>query len=146
MDTALKQRLVGASVLIALAVVVLPMLLGGRPDGDVQETQKIELPSQPPELDFETRRYPIGENAPARNPKIEPPPAKALPTPGQASGVINRSAQEESPGDSPEDIPPEEIPPEEIPPRKSRRAATGPNRTPRKSRRIRRRMERRQKW
>jgi len=115
MDTALKQRLVGASVLIALAVVVLPMLLGGRPDSDVQETQKIELPSQPPELDFETRRYPIGENAPARNPKVEPAPAKALPTPGQASAVVDRSTQEESPGDSPEDIPPEEIPPEEIP-------------------------------
>ena len=29
MDKALKQRLVGASVLIALAVIVLPMLLGG---------------------------------------------------------------------------------------------------------------------
>ena len=61
MDIALKQRLVGASVLIALAVVVLPMLLGGRPESDVQETQTIELPPQPSELDFQTRRYPIGE-------------------------------------------------------------------------------------
>jgi DedD protein len=61
MDKALKQRLVGASVLIALAVIVLPMLLSGRPEGGTQETQKIELPPQPPELSFETRRYPIGE-------------------------------------------------------------------------------------
>ena len=59
MDKALKQRLVGASVLVALAVIVLPMLLGGRPDG-VSEVRKIELPPQPAELDFETRRYPIG--------------------------------------------------------------------------------------
>ena len=63
MDIALKQRLVGASVLVALAVVVLPMLLGGRPDGAVQETRKIELPPQPAELDFQTRRYPIGDAA-----------------------------------------------------------------------------------
>ncbi len=61
MDIALKQRLVGANVLIALAVIVLPMLLGGRPDGAAPESQKIELPPQPAELDFETRRYPIGE-------------------------------------------------------------------------------------
>jgi DedD protein len=88
MDIALKQRLVGASVLIALAVVVLPMILGGRPDGDTQETQIIELPPQPPELDFETRRYPIGETPPVRNMKSEPVPAKALPTPGPASGVV----------------------------------------------------------
>ena len=64
MDKALKQRLVGASVLIALAVVVLPMLLGGRPEGGTQETQKIEIPPQPSELSFETRRYPIGQQTP----------------------------------------------------------------------------------
>jgi DedD protein len=63
MDKALKQRLVGASVLIALAVIVLPMLLGGRPEAGAPETQKIELPPQPPELNFETRRYPIGEQS-----------------------------------------------------------------------------------
>jgi len=61
MDKALKQRLVGASVLIALAVIVLPMLLSGRPDGSATEPEKIELPQQPPELSFETRRYPIGD-------------------------------------------------------------------------------------
>lgn len=61
MDIALKQRLVGAVVLIALAVVVLPMLLGGRPDDGETEAQKIELPPQPEELNFQTRRYPLGE-------------------------------------------------------------------------------------
>ena len=69
MDKALKQRLVGASVLIALAVIVLPMLLGGRPEGGAQETQKIELPPQPPELNFETRRYPIGEQGARSQPR-----------------------------------------------------------------------------
>lgn len=76
MDIALKQRLVGASVLIALAVVVLPMLLGGRQDRAAQETRKIELPPQPAELDFQTRRYPIGDAAVAPQ---AAPDAAALP-------------------------------------------------------------------
>jgi DedD protein len=82
MDTALKQRLVGASVLIALAVVVLPMLLGGRPDGDAPESQKIELPPQPSELDFETRRYPIGEQPPKPQADRSEAVVKPLPSPG----------------------------------------------------------------
>lgn len=73
MDIALKQRLVGASVLIALAVIVLPMLLGGRPEGGTSDSQKIEIPPQPGELDFQTRRYPLGE-APASRPAEPPPP------------------------------------------------------------------------
>jgi len=59
MDKALKQRLVGASVLIALAVVILPMLLGGQQGGQL-ETQTIEVPAKPSELSFETRRFPVG--------------------------------------------------------------------------------------
>jgi DedD protein len=81
MDIALKQRLVGASVLIALAVVVLPMLLGGRSeDGGV--TQKVEVPEQPPELDFETRRYPVGESRPpVTTPTADEPMTLPAPTP-----------------------------------------------------------------
>jgi DedD protein len=60
MDKALKQRLVGASVLIALAVVVLPMLLSGQPDNQ-QETRSIDMPPKPSELSFETRRFPVGD-------------------------------------------------------------------------------------
>jgi DedD protein len=81
MDTGLKQRLVGASVLIALAVVVLPMLLGGRPDSMNPESQKIELPPRPAELDFETRRYPVGEQkAPPPQDRTTAVP-KPLPSP-----------------------------------------------------------------
>ncbi len=72
MDKALKQRMVGASVLIALAVIILPMLLGGRPEGDSQQSRKIELPAQPPELSFETRRYPIGEQGLEQQAKKDP--------------------------------------------------------------------------
>ena len=60
MDKALKQRLVGASVLIILAVIVLPMLLSGRSDRLKQESSRIELPPKPDELSIETRRFPVG--------------------------------------------------------------------------------------
>ena len=89
MDIALKQRLVGASVLIALAVIVLPMLLGGRPEGNTTESQKIEIPRQPSELNFETRRYPIGDNAQVPKPRqqdSEPKPI-TLPTPDNNEGL-----------------------------------------------------------
>jgi DedD protein len=79
MDIALKQRLVGAVVLIALAVVVLPMLLGGRPEQSAQEAQKIELPPQPSELNFETRRYPVGAAATAPPRDVAEEEAKPLP-------------------------------------------------------------------
>jgi DedD protein len=85
MDKALKQRLVGASVLIALAVIILPMLLGGRPEGDNVQTRKIELPAQPPELSFETRRYPIGEQGTEQQAKSDEStrdePVRRLPAP-----------------------------------------------------------------
>ena len=60
MDKALKQRLVGASVLIILAVIVLPMLLSGRSDRLKHESSRIELPPKPEELSIETRRFPVG--------------------------------------------------------------------------------------
>ncbi|MGB5291216.1 MAG: SPOR domain-containing protein, partial [Lysobacterales bacterium] len=60
MDKALKQRLVGASVLIILAVIVLPMLLSGRSDRLKHESRQIELPPKPEELSIETRRFPVG--------------------------------------------------------------------------------------
>jgi len=85
MDRALKQRLVGASVLIALAVLVLPMLLSGRPENKNQQTRKIEIPPKPPELSFETRRYPIGDKDPESSAEQEDSeqdlPVRQLPVP-----------------------------------------------------------------
>jgi DedD protein len=116
MDIALKQRLVGASVLIALAVVVLPMLLGGRPEQAAQQSLKIELPPQPAELDFQTRRYPIGEIPAAAAPGPESPenppatsPANALSTspagPPTASPAGSPAAAAAVPGATADDSP-----------------------------------------
>jgi DedD protein len=104
MDKALKQRMVGASVLIALAVIVLPMLLGGRPDGEIQPTRKIELPAQPPELNFETRRYPIGEQRLENQQKEEESgqlePARPLPAPKAQLGPLKQAKAVDSSSDA----------------------------------------------
>lgn len=66
MDTPTKQRLVGAAVLIALAVIFLPMLVKGpAPDSGVSDVP-LDIPNQPPS-GIETRDLPLvspqaGEN------------------------------------------------------------------------------------
>ncbi len=55
MDAALRQRLIGAAVLILLAVVFVPMLLDGPPSqGEAQEVS-LDIPPRP----HETRRLPV---------------------------------------------------------------------------------------
>lgn len=116
MDKALKQRLVGASVLVALAVVVLPMLLGGAPDTQ-QDSRPIDLPPKPRELAFDTRRFPVGDQNPEvpsvlQSPDDTPEPAgdagpqslPAEPLTGdapetlQAAPAVTDSAEQEEPG------------------------------------------------
>lgn len=82
MDKALKQRLVGASVLIILAVIVLPMLLSGRSDRLQQESRQIERPAKPAETSFETRRFPVGV------------PGRTAPIPGQQDTDINNGVSQ----------------------------------------------------
>lgn len=57
MDPALKNRLIGASVLIVLAVIFLPMLFDGS-SADRAANVQMEIPV-PPERDFETRILPL---------------------------------------------------------------------------------------
>ena len=67
MDIALKQRLVGATILIALAVIFLPLLLDGE-NRDGRATQSIDIPDRP-DVDFKTRRLPIGNHGQADQPE-----------------------------------------------------------------------------
>ncbi len=65
MDSALKQRLIGAAVLVALAMIFLPMLLQGP---DVGEPDAAQVPlSMPdaPDQEFETRELPLAVPQPA---------------------------------------------------------------------------------
>jgi len=58
-DTPLKQRLIGAIVLVALAVIFLPMLVKGpAPDSGVANVP-IAAPDAPADGQFETRELPL---------------------------------------------------------------------------------------
>jgi cell division septation protein DedD len=95
MDSPLKQRLIGAIVLVALAVIFVPMLLKGP---DVKEPDAAQVPlSMPatPGEDYETRELPLAApgTAPAggvlgltpAEPEALPPPEAATPIAGNAS-------------------------------------------------------------
>jgi DedD protein len=72
MDPALKQRMLGAAVLIVLAIIFVPMLLDGAPSGR-SETVDLAIPDAP-ERDFETRVVPLDTAPPA---SVEDPNAVA---------------------------------------------------------------------
>lgn len=54
MDSALKQRLIGAAVLIALAIIFVPMFFSGSAPVQPSDTVNLQIPP-PPEREFETR-------------------------------------------------------------------------------------------
>jgi DedD protein len=58
MDSALKQRLLGAAVLIALAVIFVPMFLSNSPQQQENATRDLEIPPVP-EHKLETRTLPV---------------------------------------------------------------------------------------
>lgn len=62
MDSALKQRLLGAIVLIALAIIFVPMFLGKSPQQPDKTTLNLAIPN-PPATDFQTRTLPVSESA-----------------------------------------------------------------------------------
>ncbi|WP_374603902.1 SPOR domain-containing protein [Arenimonas sp.] len=65
MDSALKQRLIGAAVLVALAMIFLPMLLQGPEVGEPDAAQvPLSMPAAP-DQEFETREIPLAVPQPA---------------------------------------------------------------------------------
>ena len=89
MDTKLKQRLIGGAVLIALAVIFLPMLVHGpAPDSGVGDVST-RVPDAPAGK-FETRELPLG---PAAGQAALPAPAASAPAPAEPS-----TAPAEAPG------------------------------------------------
>ncbi|WP_043959581.1 SPOR domain-containing protein, partial [Lysobacter sp. A03] len=84
MEPALKQRLIGAAVLVAIAVIFLPMLIKGpAPDSGVSDIS-LDVPSMPRQ-GFETRELPLvtppaRDGASATAPGTKPSGEGALPT------------------------------------------------------------------
>ncbi len=77
-------------MLVALAVIILPMLLGGQAER-AQESREIEIPPRPSELSFEKRRFPIGKQ-PVDSPSTVPEQAPA----GEAGGAQDPAVVPES--------------------------------------------------
>lgn len=61
MDKALKQRMVGAVVLIALGVIFIPMLLDGGSGEDAERSVELDIPAAP-DREYRSRRLPLGES------------------------------------------------------------------------------------
>jgi cell division septation protein DedD len=105
MDTPTKQRLVGAAVLVALAVIFLPMLVKGpAPDSGVSDVP-LDMPRQPD--DVETRELPLVVPQAGEGGVTGPAPVEGerLPTVDTADtpdgdGAAHRAA-ESAPGDTP---------------------------------------------
>ena len=97
MDTPLKQRLIGAVVLVALAVIFLPPLVQGpAPDSGVQDVP-LRAPAAPAEGQFETRELPlVAPNTPASGSATGMPAAQPVaetpPAPAENGGALPPSA------------------------------------------------------
>ncbi len=80
MEPALKQRLIGAAVLVALAVIFLPILLEGPQPETAGGAVSLDMPAPPPR-DREVREIPLNlPVVPSANAPAPSTPAEVLPT------------------------------------------------------------------
>lgn len=107
MDSALKQRLIGAAVLVALAMIFLPMLLQGPDVGEPDAAQvPLSMPAAP-DQEFETRELPLAVPQPAGEGSVLGGPS--LPTGEDPNAVAtvdidgNAAPRVEAPADEPVD-------------------------------------------
>ena len=92
MEPALKQRLIGAAVLVAVAVIFLPMLIKGpAPESGVSDIS-LDLPGTP-KSGFETRELPLVTPAPASGASVTAPDATS-PRPDALPTVDTRAARD----------------------------------------------------
>lgn len=102
MDKALKQRLIGAAVLIAIAVIFLPMLVKGPAPVSGAADVSLDVPAAPKD-GFETRELPLGapgavpaggvagmiESSPANSEIVPPDTSVSSPAVGAGDYAVN---------------------------------------------------------
>jgi cell division septation protein DedD len=92
MEPALKQRLIGAAVLVAIAVIFLPMLIKGpAPESGVSDIS-LDLPSAP-KNGFETRELPLVTPGAASGSRVTGPDAGPAADPDALPTVDTRAAR-----------------------------------------------------
>ncbi|MEM1081216.1 MAG: SPOR domain-containing protein [Pseudomonadota bacterium] len=94
MDKVLKQRLIGASILIALAVIFLPMILVGPEEDMATDTMAFDMPARPADA-REVRRIPLNPEAARVRESDEPAPR----SPATAAAPIGEDDEFESSAD-----------------------------------------------
>jgi DedD protein len=90
MDSALKQRLIGAAVLIALAVIFVPMFLSGSPPKTETVTENLSIPPAP-EREFQTRVV-AAEGGRATTPTPAPAAGHAVAPDGDRVATVEAGA------------------------------------------------------
>ncbi|HXD84724.1 MAG TPA: SPOR domain-containing protein [Rudaea sp.] len=94
MDSALKQRLIGAAVLIALAVIFVPMFLGNAPPQPQNTTLNLDIPKAP-DRDFQTRTLPVAGTESAAAPTANPDKVVTVDT--HATPVVDARPEDSAP-------------------------------------------------
>ena len=102
MDSALKQRLLGAAVLIALAIIFVPMFLSNSPRKQDGTTVNLDIPPAP-DRQFEKRTLPVDAPTAPVPAKPEPPadPNKIVTVDTQAPARVDARPEDNAPAVSP---------------------------------------------
>jgi DedD protein len=110
MEPALKQRLLGAAVLIALAVIFLPMFFSGTPPKSGEQSVSLDIPAQP-DAQLQSRVYSLspegsGTTAPAHGNVVAttapmPAPVASVAVPPPSTPVATSPAVTQKPSQPP---------------------------------------------
>jgi DedD protein len=98
MDQALKQRLLGAAVLIALAIIFVPMFLSNSPQKQESTTVNLAIPAEP-DHKFETRTLPVASPSEpvASAPAAMPDPNKVVTVETNAPPKVDARPEDQTP-------------------------------------------------
>ena len=117
MERALKERIIGAAVLVVFAVLVVPIFLDGPPaDGEVV-TERVLLPGQD---DQKTQTVVLDRD------RKDPVPSATPPVPAQQESVVEETAREEPQQAAVQQTEPEKAPEQEPETPEPKPAATQP--------------------
>src|SRR5262245_64995684 len=84
MDQGLKERLVGAAVLVAIAVWLIPWVLDGPEDGAEPPANALQLPSAEEPMPMRTQTLRLGDPS-GQSAEPAPAPAPAAKAPAEAA-------------------------------------------------------------
>jgi DedD protein len=99
MDQGLKERLVGAAVLIAIAVWLIPWVLDGPEAGPEPSVSSLQLPAAEEPMPMRTQTLRLGDEAESRV-EAAPPSAATAPARETAAGAQPAEAESGSPAEA----------------------------------------------